>query len=186
MKQPKSVLLALLALMCLAGCSSNTYSDLRKKEDKLIANYIKRNGITVVSELPADDHVWGEQEYYQVSGYDDLYFHLITRGDSLRADSTKIDPVASGDKVNIRYKKFALTENPDTLSNWTTIDSPSAVEVLYPTGYSSTCVGWIAAIQLMRYSDSECLIICPSKQGFSDDNTSVTPYIYRLRMRIKP
>ncbi len=164
MKQTKSILFALWVLMCLAGCSSNTYSDLRKKEDKLIANYI----------------------HYRVSGYDDLYFHLVYRGDSLRADSTKIDPVQSGDKVYIRYKKFALTEDPDTLSNWTTVDSPSAIEVLYPSGYSSTCVGWIAAIQLMQYSDSECLIICPSKQGFSDDNSSVTPYIYRMRMRIKP
>ncbi len=185
MKKILPILLALATLAGVASCTSNTYSNKRKAEDKLIANYIKRNHITVLDELPADDHEWAENEYYRVSGYDDLYFHLISRGDSLRADSSAIDPVQSGDKVNIRYKKFALTENPDTTSIWTTIDSPSPVEVIYPTGYSSTCLGWMSAIQLMRYSDSKCQIICPSKQGFSDDENSVTPYIYILSMRIK-
>ena len=37
----------------------------------------------------------------------------------------------------------------------------------------------------MKYPNSQCQIIVPSKQGFDDDNTSVTPYIYILKIQVK-
>ena len=129
-------------LICVAsiviGCSGNTYSRLRDKEDKLIANYISRNGLQIVKEEPAVDHVWGEKEYYQVEGVDNFYFHLISRGDSTYIDSvspTQIDTVdlkiIANDLIVCRYKRFALTENADTLDYWTTLTQSYPFEFHY-------------------------------------------------------
>ena len=119
MKHNIMLLLAGLALIA-TGCNPNTYSDLRKQEDKLIANYISRNGLVIVEEEPAADHVWGEKEYYKVKGEDNFYFHLIERGDSIRIDSVSPDrsdtvdlKIISNDLIVVRYKQFALTENAD-------------------------------------------------------------------------
>jgi len=181
-----------------AGCTSNTYSRLRDKEDKLIANYISRNGLQIIEEEPADDHQWGPKEYYKVSGYDNLYFHLIKRGDSIRIDPS--DPtdtldmtILLNDVIVTRYKKFGLTEYTDTLSYWTTLDQAHPYEFFYgktsgiASGYTQICeaIGWHEAVRLMKYPDSQCQVLVPSKQGFEADQTSVTPYIYLMKIQVK-
>ena len=183
-----------------ASCAGNTYSALRQEEDRLIANYLSRNNINVLKEEPAIDYVWGEKDYYQVPGYDNLYFHLISRGDSVRLDSispTKVDTVdmsiVRNDVIITRYKKFGLTENPDTLSYWTTLDQAHPYEFFYgitsgtASGNTQICeaIGWHEAVRLMKYPNSQCQIIVPSKQGFDADQTSVTPYIYLLKIQVK-
>ncbi|MBQ3633347.1 MAG: DUF4827 family protein [Paludibacteraceae bacterium] len=183
-------LLAGLALIA-AGCSQNTYSNLRNQEDKLIANYISHNNLVIVEEEPADDHVWGAKEYYKVQGRDNFYFHLIERGDSVLLNSvgSKVDTVSRkilvNDKIVARYKKFSLTENADTLNYWTTLDQAYPSEFHY--GNTSECdiMAWHLAIQLMKYPDSQCEIIVPSKLGSSADQTTVTPYVYILKIRVK-
>lgn len=160
------------------GCTNNTYSRLRDLEDKLIANYISRNGLQILNDEPAEDHVWGEKEYYKVKGYDDFYYHLIQRGDTAQE-------VLSNDLIIMRYKKFALTENADTLSYWTTLDQAYPLEFHYGNTTECQAVGWHMAIKLMKYADSQCEIICPSKLGFDTDNTSVTPYVYILKIKVK-
>ena len=87
MKRIIFYLLAGIGLIA-TGCSQNTYSRLRDQEDKLIANYINRNNFVILQEEPAVDHIWEEKEYYKVKGYDNLYFHLISRGDSMRINGT--------------------------------------------------------------------------------------------------
>ena len=172
------MLLIGLGLMT-AGCANNTYSKLSDQEDKLIANYIRRNGLQIIEEEPADDHQWGPKEYYKVSGYDNLYFHLIQRGDT----SYEIVP---NDLIVARYKQFELTENADTLSYWTTMEQAHPYEFQYGDLSSCEAVGWHEAVRLMKYSDSECEIIVPSKQGFEADEMSVTPYVYILKINVKP
>lgn len=180
-------------LFALYGCDQqSSYSDLRKQEDKLIENYIKRMGINVLETMPANDYVWGEKDYYRVAGYDDLYFHLEKRGDSIRisnsGDTTRIDKVSGGETIIMRYKEYELTENADTTSNWTTNDSPYPVEFKYD-GYGDrtiSCTGWQVAVGLMGYPESVCKVIVPSKQGFSAAVKAVKPYGYDLYMRVKP
>lgn len=180
-------------LFALYGCDQqSSYSDLRKQEDKLIENYIKRMGINVLETMPANDYVWGEKDYYRVAGYDDLYFHLEKRGDSIRVsnsgDTTRIDKVSGGETIIMRYKEYELTENADTTSNWTTNDSPYPVEFKYD-GYGDrtiSCTGWQVAVGLMGYPESVCKVIVPSKQGFSAAVKAVKPYGYDLYMRVKP
>ena len=175
----KTILMLLLGLgLMTAGCTSNTYSRLRDKEDKLIANYISRNGLQIIEEEPAEDHQWGPKEYYKVSGYDNLYFHLIQRGDT----SYEIVP---NDLIVARYKQFELTENADTLSYWTTLDQAFPKEFHYQNGVECECAGWHVAVKLMKYTDAQCEIIVPSKLGFTEDQTSVTPYVYILKIKVK-
>ena len=191
MKKTVSILLTVLALVA-TGCNNNTYSNLRDKEDKLIANYISRNGLVIVKEEPAVDHVWGEKEYYKVEGYDNFYFHLITRGDSIYVDSiapnqydTTDLKIVANDVIIVRYKQFALTEDADTLSYWSTLDQAYPYEFHYGNTGDCECVAWHVAVQLMKYPDSQCEIIVPSKLGFSNEQSTVTPYVYILKIKVK-
>jgi hypothetical protein len=174
------------------ACSNNTYSRLRDQEDRLIANYISRNNLQIVNEEPAIDHVWGEKEYYKVKGHDNFYFHLISRGDSVYIDS--ISPTVSdtidlrivtNDLIVVRYRRFGLTENADTLSYWTTLEQAYPYEFHYGNTGECDCVAWHLAVQLMKYPDSQCEIIVPSKMGFSAEQSSVTPYVYQMKIKVK-
>lgn len=180
--------LSTLACLVLAGCNQNSYSSQRNAEDKLIENFIARQHINVLTEEPADDYQWAENDYLLVPGYDDLYFHLRNRGDSLYiedGDTTRIDPIEALETVVMRYKKFALTENADTLSYWSTLDQAYPFEFQYGNTTDCEAKGWHVAVKYMKYTDAECQIICPSKLGFSTDQNSVTPYCYIMKMKIK-
>lgn len=186
MKRIVIYLLACIGLIA-AGCSSNTYSHLRDQEDKLIANYINRNNLIIRTDEPAADHVWGEKEYYKVKGYDNLYFHLIERGDSIRVEGTDTVnlKIVTNDVIIVRYKQFGLTENADTLSYWTTLDQAFPMEFHLMNTSECESVAWHVAVQLMKYPDSQCEIIVPSKLGFSNEQTTVTPYVYVLKIKVK-
>ena len=186
MKKNVFILLAGLT-MVIAGCSNTTYSHLRDQEDKLIANYISRNGLNILKELPAND-VWAEKDYYKVPGYDNLYFHLISRGDSVRTEGEKtVDlSIVANDRIVTRYKKFELVENADTLSYWSTLDQGHPYEFNYLNTSSCEAVSWHEAVRLMKYPESQCELIVMSKWGFDADQTSVTPYGYILKIKVKP
>ena len=193
MNMKRIILYSLLGLAMIAiSCNNNTYSRLRAQEDKLIANYISRNNLEIVTTEPSDDHVWAENEYYKVAGVDNFYFHLISRGDSVRYDTisaTRIDTVdqkiIANDLIVARYKRFGLTENADTLSYWTTLDQAYPTEFHYLNTVECECMAWHYAVKLMKYPDSQCEIIVPSKLGFSDDQSTVTPYVYILKIKVK-
>ena len=186
MKRTLFFLLAGISII-ITGCSQNTYSRLRDQEDKLIANYISRNNLTILMEEPAVDHVWAEKEFYKVQGYDNLYFHLIERGDSTRVDGTDTVnlSIVANDVIIARYKQFGLTEEADTLSYWTTLDQAYPLEFHYGNTSECECVAWHVAIKLMKYPDSMCEVIVPSKLGFSNEQTTVTPYVYILKIKVK-
>ena len=190
----KSILLWLVGVVIIAaGCNGNTYSRLRDKEDRLIANYLSRNNYTIVTEEPDDNHVWGEKEFYKVKGVDNLYFRLISRGDSVLVDSLsngKKDTldlsIVANDVIIARYKRWELTENADTLSYWTTLEQAYPYEFHYLNTTECEATAWRLAVGLMKYPNSICEIIVPSKLGFSAEQTTVTPYAYLLKINVKP
>lgn len=190
----KSILLWLVGVVIIAaGCNGNTYSRLRDKEDRLIANYLSRNNYTIVTEEPDDNHVWGEKEFYKVKGVDNLYFRLISRGDSVLVDSLsdgKKDTldlsIVANDVIIARYKRWELTENADTLSYWTTLEQAYPYEFHYLNTTECEAVAWHLAVGLMKYPNSICEIIVPSKLGFSAEQSTVTPYAYLLKINVKP
>ena len=158
------------------GCNNNTYSDDLKEEQTLIENFIQRQGIQVVTEEPKE---WGENVYWKLPDYDNYYFHLVNAGDTTSAE------LEAKDKVNLRYRQYTLEAYADTISCWTTQDAPEPVALQYMVSTSNTCSGWQIALQHMKHSGAECKIICPSKLGFTEQNSSVTPYGYDMKIQIK-
>ena len=163
----------------LVSCDDDvTYAEQLRAEKKLIADYIKRNNIKVISELP-DTSVfpWPDNTYYlSPSG---MYFRLEEKGNAV--DSLK---VSSGDKINPRYHQYTLTTKPDTVSDWSTID------FAYPSSFyygdlTQACDAWHEAVGYMKYSNSIAKIIVPSKLGFDADVNSVTPYGYYFKIKFQ-
>lgn len=187
MIQPKLLLLPLLGALLLTGCSNSSYSSLLKEEKKAIENYIKREHIEITTTLPKDDE-WRDNLYYQVPGYDYFYYHLVRRGDSItvkpNGDSIHILPVATTETIVMRYKRYTLTYPSDTISYWNTLDAAYPIEFQYITG-NSVCTAWQIAVGYMEYNDSECKIICPSKLGEQESQSTVTAYGYHLHMKVK-
>jgi hypothetical protein len=175
-----NIIFCLLAGMALIGtaCNSNTYSGLRDQEDRKIENYIRRQNLNITKDEPDKNLVWPEKLYYKVPNYDNFYFHLIDHGDTTVS-------VISNDVIVARYKKFGLEEFADTLSYWTTLDQAYPMEFHYGNTTECESVAWHMAVQLMKHPDAQCEIIVPSKLGFSDDQSSVTPYVYILKIKIK-
>lgn len=175
----KKGIIILLAIASLCSCKDNssTYSSDLKKEKALINEYIKREGINIINEEPT---VWGEKDYLAIEGYDYFYYHLSHQGD------TNSLAVKDGDQIVLRYRQFSLDAYADTISYWTTDDGGYPVEFRYMNiSDTKACTAWHLAIKQMKYSGSECRIICPSKLGFSNANYSVIPYVFDLSFKIK-
>ena len=170
----------LLLVAMLLGVSCNTsetaYANQLKKEKKLIADYIARNNIKIIHEIPDDDK-WKPNEYYELDDY--CYFHLTQMGD------TNTKEIKEGDIVLMRYRRYTLGVNPDTTSYWTSNDSSQPAEFQFLTTSAASCAGWQLALAVMGYTGAEGKLICPSKLGFDADASSVTPYGYDLKMKIR-
>ena len=172
----KLVYLLLLLLAFTACKKNNVYSDLLKEERKLIEAFIQRHNITVVTEQPTQ---WGENVYWKIPEYDNFYFHLVAPGDTTQPE---LEP---NEDVLLRFNRYTLNQPADTIFNWTTLDNPNPVKIQYMVSSEQSCTGWQVALKYMKYTDSECKIICPSKLGFSNENSAVIPYGYDLKIKIK-
>ena len=171
-----SIWMLIMSFIILTGCNENTYSDDLKEEQKLIENFIQRQGIQVVTEEPTE---WKENVYWKLPDYDNYYFHLVNAGDTTSAE------LEAKDIVFLRYRQYTLNAYADTVSCWTTLDTPNPVELQYKVTSSASCTGWQIALQHMKHSGAECKIICPSKLGFSEQNSQVIPYGYDMKIKIK-
>jgi len=174
----KTIIGLLFLCVALVGCESqNTYAKLRENEKKVISDYIEREHINVLDAIPA---TWGEKDYYKVPDYDDFYLHVISQDSTARQ-------VKYADLILTRYKKYGLEAYSDTTRYWTTDDGGEPITFQYGnTSDTYYVLGWTVAMSILKYSDSHCRIICPSKMGTSTDNSSVTPYGYELKFKIKP
>lgn len=177
MRKLFQIAVLMVAAMMAIGCTNTTYSKLLKKEKRQIADYIDRENIVVYSHVPDE---WGEKNYYKISGYTNLYIHIVEQGD------TTAQAVKAGDEIIVRYKKYTLTSYPDTVSYWNTDEA--GYPLVFQQGNLSdarACEAWHVAVEFMKYPGTVCKLIVPSKLGFVDDNSSVTPYGYDFTFRIK-
>ena len=172
-----SIYLLLLLGSILIGCNNNTYSNALKEEEKLIENFIKRQGRQVVTEEPTE---WNENVYWKIADYDNFYFHLVEKGNPN-------DSLEAKDWVNLRYIQYTLEAYADTTRFWNTDDyGANTPKVQYMVSSEKSCAGWQIALQHMKYSGAQCKIICPSTLGFTDDNSNVIPYGYDMKIQITP
>lgn len=177
MKHYTTIITCLLLLIIGAtSCNKNSYSAKRKAEDKLIADFIKRQNINVIYEVP-ESTPWGEKDYLKVPGYDDLYFHLVEPGDPSYT-------VKMYDDVLVRYIRYTLDAVADTARYMTTTEQAYATQFSYMSDYTTAPVGWHEAVKYMKHSGASCKIICPSKQGLDPEKSSVTPYGYDMEIKI--
>ena len=171
-----SIYILLFMGVALASCNNNTYSNALKEEQKLIENFIARQGIKVVTEKPTE---WGDKVYWKVPDKDNYYFHLVEMGDTTKP------ALEAKDKVNLRYIQYTLDAYADTTRFWNSEDQPDPIELQYMVYTESTCEGWQIALEHMQYTGAQCKIICPSKLGFTNQNSNVIPYGYDMKIQIK-
>lgn len=171
-----SIYILLFIGVALVSCNNNTYSNALKEEQKLIENFIARQGIKVVTEKPTE---WGDKVYWKVPDKDNYYFHLVEMGDTTKP------ALEAKDKVNLRYIQYTLDAYADTTRFWNSDDQPKPTELQYMVYTESTCEGWQIALEHMQYTGAQCKIICPSKLGFTNQNSNVIPYGYDMKIQIK-
>ena len=173
------VYILLIFATIISGCNRNVYSEELKAEKQLIDNFIARQGIIVVDKEPTSIEEWGEKVYWKVPDYDNFYFHLVEPGDTASAE------LEAKETILLRFMRYTLDEYADTLSMWGTLESAKPITFQYMVASDMACTGWQVALKYMKYHNSQCKIICPSKLGFSEENSSVTPYGYDLKIKIK-
>ena len=174
-----SIYILLLLGISLVACNNNTYSNALKEEQQLIENFIARQGFTVVDEKPTTMEAWGDNVYWKIPDYDNYYFHLVELGDTTKA------ALEVKDIVLLRYIQYTLEAYADTMRFWNSDDQPEPTKLQYKVSTDASCMGWQIALEHMQYSGAQCKIICPSKLGFSNQNSSVTPYGYDMKIQIK-
>lgn len=182
MKIFSKIFIAFLFLsFILSSCNNTTtYAEQLKAEKELIADFIKRNNITVVTEEPK---VWADSIYWLTES--GLYFQLTNVGDTARvSDTVKADTLEANDLVVPRFYQITLNAKPDTIFNWNTINFP------YPTTFnylddSQACAAWHEAVSYMKYNNSRARFIVKSKIGFEDASDAVTPYVYDMKIKFQ-
>ena len=153
-----------------------TYAEELKAEQELIADFISRQQIQVVTVMPTA-FPWPDKVYYKTKT--GLYFRLTNQGDIVTQDS-----VIAGDVIVVRYDQYTLTTKPDTISNRSTIDFVYPSEFKY-LDYAQASSAWHEAVGFMKYNNAHAKLIVPSKIGFSTFSRPATPIGYDLEIRIK-
>lgn len=174
------LLIILLFSAILISCNSSddpTYAQQLKDEKELIADYIKRNNIKVVTDKPTS-FPWGENVYYLTST--GMYIHLMSEGDI----TNTADTLVKNDLVIPRFYQYTLNTKSDTISNWNTIDYPFPTTFNY-LDYSQVCVGWHEAVGYMKRNNSRAKFILNSKLGFTPTGNEVIPYEYEMIIKIQ-
>ena len=178
------IALFLIISTVLSSCSDTvTYADSVAAENSLIADYLKRNKINVITTLPTDIAYWSAIEhqndyYHSASG---LYFHLVNAGSVVAADTLK-----RFDLIGARYVAYTLTAIPDTtVSNLSISAFPNPATFVYGSGvYTNVCAAFNEAASYMKRNDSEARLIVPSKIGFTADAQAIRPMGYRYILHI--
>lgn len=167
------MLASCMVLVGLVSCQSSTsYSKELEAEERLIDQWLERNGITLLDEFPKDSLFTEKQMYHFTDG---IYFQMFDKGEG--------DTMVAGDVIILRYKSSTLDDNAIAEDYWTTQDRPYPNEITYGSTTNS-CKGWNAAFEIMKRSGAHARIIVPSKLGF--DDSQVIPYVYEMKIKILP
>ena len=152
-----------------------TYAEELEAERELIEDFISRQQIKVVEEMPAE-FPWPDKVYYKSKS--GLYFRLTNRGDYLSSDS-----IVYREQIVTKYDQYGLGVKPDTISTQSTVQLAHPKEFTYGD-HSQACVAWHEAVGYMKYNNAEAQLIVPSKIGFSNFSRPATPVGYDLTIRV--
>ena len=168
--------LILASFVLFTGCKDDnvTYAEELKAEQELIADFLSRQQIQVVTVMP--EYPWPDKVYFKSKS--GLYFRLESQGDKHLGDS-----VVPGDIIVTRFDQYTLGVKADTISYRSTIDKDRPVEFKY-LDYTQASTAWHEAVGYMKFNNAEAKIIVPSKIGFSAYSRPATPIGYDMQIRI--
>ncbi|NDV47556.1 DUF4827 family protein [Paludibacter sp. 221] len=166
-----SLVISVLVLFSSCDKSQRTYAAELKAEKLLIEDYIKRNEIKVVDEMPSDDAFLQDENLYYKST-SGLYYRLEKPGVGTDTVDYKV-------KIQAKYYEYTLTVPADTSNYWDTSVYPYPYEFLL----SGTNIGFREAITYMKKSRAEAKLIIPSKLGLN--SSVVTPYGYKIQIQFR-
>jgi len=173
--------LIFLASILGTSCSkTKTYAQLLNEEKDLIAGFVKKNNILVISGTPNDSTLWNKngQDIYMLTPTG-LYFHMVNPGnltDSITLEYKNL--------VVPRFIQYTLGLPADTISNWTTVDFDYTSDFTYGD-LTQSCKAFQEAASYLKRLDSEAKLIVPSKLGFNAEMMSVTPLGYDFKIKFQ-
>jgi hypothetical protein len=192
MKKLTSFFLSLILISAIFQSCDKTksYADMLADEKKAINEYIKSNGIKVISQSDfyAQDSTTNVEKNEYVHLANDVYMQIIDKG--ILGDTVK-----KNDLILVRFMEYSIMDKDTTLSN---INSPSIVDEfkytttgtsvagIFTQGYmqaaysSAVPAGWLVPLAYV-YSMAHVKLIVPSKMGHSKAMQSVYPYFYDIR-----
>lgn len=175
---------AVVLLLSATGCEkTKSYSEMLKDEEQACNWYLAQNKIVV--DIPKDSVFQTGQDapFYKMNSEGTLYMKVITAG-----DRNKIPE--NGDRV---YFSF-MRQNIQSLMNGY-IDEDvwegNAENMAY--GSTSFLLGETILTSSIKYGNgiqipvtylgyySEVMLVVKSLEGFTDDQTNCTPYVYKVR-----
>lgn len=175
---------AVVLLLSATGCEkTKSYSEMLKDEEQACNWYLAQNKIVV--DIPKDSVFQTGQDapFYKMNSEGTLYMKVITAG-----DRNKIPE--NGDRVYFSY----MRQNIQSLMNGY-IDEDvwegNAENMAY--GSTSFLLGETILTSSTKYGNgiqipvtylgyySEVILVVKSLEGFIDDQTDCTPYVYKVR-----
>lgn len=199
-KTLKNIFFYSLLLLSFVACDDTvTYSEMKEKEIEAIKDYIKKNGITIITykDFVAQDSVTDLQrnEYVEIDG---VYMQIVHNPKNAD-DARRID---EGDTRNIlvRYAEYNI-QSTDTLSSNKYYGAPDEMRVTNTSGtYSATFTsgvmmsvygssyvptGWLVPFSYLWFTRHQSQLakvnlIVPHTKGTSNATTYVYPCFYEI------
>lgn len=171
MKKLSGIILVFSIIIGMSACSkTKTYSQLQDEEKATIQNFVNKQGINVVYDMPGVKNWVGNTYFKSSSG---LYYQLVNPGSINTDDTMKLRS-----KVSYRFMLYTLTG--DTIQrNLSTIDYTDPFVVTYGD-YSSGFPGLHEALKNMKYNNSKARLIIPHSLNTSTYMQNVTPVGYDI------
>lgn len=173
----KNIFFALIVVLLFVACKDDnvTYAEELKAEQELIADFISRQQIQVVTVMPT--FPWPDKVYYKSKT--GLYFRLTKQGDTVNEGDSAI----AGDVIVPRFDEYTLGVKADTISSQSSVNYPNPLQFNY-LDLTQACAAWHEAVRYMKFNNAEAQLIVPSKIGMSKFSRPATPAGYDINIRI--
>ncbi len=174
----KIIFFATIVALLFVACNDDnvTYAEELKAEQELIADFISRQQIKVVTVMPTT-FPWDDKVFYKSKT--GLYFRLTKQGDIVNKGDTAI----TGDVIAPRFDEYTLDVKADTISSLSSVNYPNPLQFNY-LDLTQVCTAWHEAVSYMKYNNAEAQLIVPSKIGMSKFSRPATPAGYDINIRI--
>ena len=193
------ILILALFVMSFISCDDTvTYSEMKEKEREAVADYIKSNGINVISyeEFIANDSTTDvtKNEYVEV---DDVYMQII-RNPKGEEGSFRIEDDTNCDML-VRYYEYNIQDGDTISGNLFSAETDEMRIENYSGSYRATFTsgmmlamykenvptGWLVPLRFLHFTRSQSKlskvnIIVPHTKGTSNALMYVYPCLYQI------